>query len=256
MRVDERYSGFPGRALGGYVAGLLARSIASRDAIEVRLERPVALGDELAVDRDALVRDGARVASARTTTIDLRPPRLIGAAEAEAASAAYFGAKHHFFGTCFCCGPARARGDGLRIFPSAVGGGVVAALWRPADAIDALVAPAEIVWSALDCPGIWAQVLVTTGTAERAVTGSIAVVQLAPIVARESHVVLGWPLAREGRKIRVGAAITSERGAVLAVALQTLIVTEQGVPLDREVWEEAPANDRRGLPHLRGCGTP
>lgn len=241
MRIDERYSGFPGRALGGYVAGLLAHAVGATNAIEVRLERPVALGDDLAVDDGALVRGAERVASARSVGIDVRPPRIVGVAEAEAASAAYFGASHHLFGSCFCCGPARPQGDGLRIFPGSVGDGVVAAVWRPADAIDAAVAPIEIVWSALDCPGIWSYVLVTSGTAERAVTGSIAVAQVAPIAAAERHVVMGWPVSREGRKIRVGAAVASERGTVLAVALQTLIVTEQGVPLDREVWQEAPA---------------
>lgn len=239
-RVDERYSGFPGRALGGYVAGLLARAVGSRGAVEVRLERPVALGDELSVDDGALVRGGERIATARTLALDVRPPRAVGVAEAEAASARYFGAAHHFFGSCFCCGPARRAGDGLRIFPGAVGDGVVAALWRPGDAVDAALTPIEIVWSALDCPGIWAEVLATTATAERAVTGSIAVAQFAPIAANERQVVTGWPIGREGRKIHVGAAISSERGELLAVARQTLVVTEQGVPLDIESWRLAP----------------
>lgn len=240
-RVDERYSGFPGRALGGYVAGVLARAMASTGPVEVRLERAVALGDELTVADGALMRGSERVATARALSVDTRPPRSVGVAEAEAARTTYFGARHHFFGSCFCCGPARRAGDGLRIFPAAVGDGLVAALWRPGDAVDAAITPIEMVWSALDCPGIWAQVLVTTATGERAVTGSIAVAQFAPIAANERQVVTGWPIGRDGRKIRVGAAISSERGEILAVALHTLIVTEQGVPLDIESWRLAPA---------------
>ena len=38
-----------------------------------------------------------------------------------------------------------------------------------------------------------------------------------------------------------GAALATERGDVMAIARQTLIVTDDGVPLDLEVWRTAPA---------------
>ena len=45
----------------------------------------------------------------------------------------YPGLGNHPFPTCFACGPDRAEGDGLRIFPGPVGGdrGHVASLWVP-----------------------------------------------------------------------------------------------------------------------------
>ena len=48
----------------------------------------------------------------------------------------YPGLGNHPFPTCFACGPDRAEGDGLRIFPGPVGGasgdrGYVASLWVP-----------------------------------------------------------------------------------------------------------------------------
>lgn len=239
MRIDERYSGLPRHALGGYVAGLLARMLAARGAIEVRLERPVLVGDDVHIEGDTLMRGDERVATAREVVFDLRPPRIVGPDEAEVASASYPGRRNHFFPECFCCGPARRRGDGLRIFPSPANG-VMAATWRPGDAIDDVSVPLEIVWAALDCPGIWAQVFATTGSSERAVTGSLAVATIAPISSRDTLVVTGWPIRRDGRKIHVGSAISDERGTLLAVADQTLIVTDSGVPLDRAAWEAAP----------------
>jgi len=38
-----------------------------------------------------------------------------------------------------------------------------------------------------------------------------------------------------------GAALATERGDVIAIAGQTVIVTDNGVPLDLEVWRTAPA---------------
>lgn len=240
LRIEARYSGFPGLALGGYVAGLLAREGGPRGALEVRLQHPVAIGDDVSVNGDALLRDGVTVASARRIDLRLWPPRAVSRQEAEVASASYIGLAHHLFPGCFCCGPGRSAGDGLRIFAGPAAHSMVASPWRPADAVEEANVPTEILWSALDCPAIWAQVLVTRATGERAVTGSLAVAQLQPVPARETQLVVGWPIGRDGRKIHVGAAITSEHGVVLAVARQTLIVTERGVPLDIEAWQGAP----------------
>lgn len=240
MRIDERFSGFPEYALGGYVAGMLARALGA-SAIEVRLERPVRLGDDVAVDGAALVRGAEHIATARPIALELRPPRTVTRAEAEVASARYPGATHHFFPRCFCCGPARAVGDGLRIFTGPLEDGLVAATWRPSDVTDSADVPAELLWSALDCPGIWAQVLVTSGTGEKVVSGSLAVARAGEMRARDTHVIVAWPIGREGRKIFAGAAVLSEHGDVLAVGRHTLIVTDRGVPLDVDIWRSAPA---------------
>jgi hypothetical protein len=208
----------------------------------VRLHRAVRLGDELEFrpNADALTHDGEAVATGRPVSLDLGPPMMVTRDVAEAASASYLGLTHHFFATCFCCGPARDVGDGLRIFPGVVDGTVLAAPWRPADHVGESTVPTEIVWASLDCPGIWAQIFVGTRTAESAVTGSMALSQLRPIPTGETALVLAWPIGRDGRKIHVGAAVASERGEVMAIARQTLIVTASGVPLDLEVWRTAP----------------
>lgn len=246
MRVEARYAGFPGFALGGYVAGVLAAGSRPGGALEVRLLRPVEIGTELerVADGTELRSEGERVATLQPTRLDLELPRTVTRAEAETASAACLGLEHHFFAGCFCCGPGRPVGDGLRIFPGPVADAVLAAPWRAGDLSGEANVPPEIVWSALDCPGIWAHVLVTTGTGEKAVTGSLTVQQLRPAPARGTTLVLAWPIDHEGRKIRVGAALTTERGDLLAIARQTLIVTDRGVPLDLEAWRAAPAPSR------------
>lgn len=242
MRVDEPHSGFPGLALGGYVAGVLAASATEAGALEVRLHRPVRIGDEfeLGADAAALIHHGEVVATARPVELDLRPPRMITRDDAETASASYLGLEHHFFPMCFCCGSARRTGEGLCIFPGVVDGTVIAAPWRPADQVGDATVPTQIVWSALDCPGIWAHLFVSTGTGEKGVTGSMAVLQLHPLPARETAVVLAWPIGRDGRRIYVGSAIATERGDLIAIARQTLVVTDRGVPLDLDVWLTAP----------------
>src|SRR3982075_2267589 len=66
----------------------------------------------------------------------------------------------HLPPTCFVCGPARAQGDGLRIFAGPLvrqsrnASAVFAATWTPDPTLaaeDGFVAP-EFLWSALDCP--------------------------------------------------------------------------------------------------------
>ncbi|MEI2700767.1 MAG: hypothetical protein V9E94_21380 [Microthrixaceae bacterium] len=67
----------------------------------------------------------------------------------------------HAFPTCFTCGPDRASGDGLRIFPAQVPGRpeLVVSPWRPdrsfVDDDDRI--RDELVWAALDCPSwlVW-----------------------------------------------------------------------------------------------------
>lgn len=242
MRVDERYTGLPGLALGGYVAGVLVANSTHVGALEVRLHRAVRIGDELEFRPDAatLMLEAEAVATARPVALELRPPKIVTREAAETASSSYLGLEHHFFATCFCCGSARSAGDGLRIFPGVVDGGLLAAPWRPADHQDDATVPTEIVWSALDCPGIWAHVLASLGTGEKGVTGSIAVLQLRPLPARETALVLAWPIGRDGRKIFVGSALTTEHGDLVAIARQTLVVTDRGVPLDLDVWRTAP----------------
>ena len=45
----------------------------------------------------------------------------------------------------------------------------------------------------------------------------------APVLAGEEHVVMAWPISRDGRKQHAGAAVTSSEGEVQAVARALMI---------------------------------
>jgi hypothetical protein len=241
--IDERFRGFEGIALGAYVGGVLARFV--EGAARVRLRRPVRMGRPLDVDdrrpAAAALRDGEDVlAEASATTLRLDPPEPVTEAEAEAASRAYPGHRRHLFPGCFCCGPDRASGDGLRIFPGRVEGrDAVAAPWIPhaVDADERGVVRSEIVWAAFDCPQLWALMLsAPTDSAERVVTGELEAQLLGPVLAEEGHVVVAWPMGRDERKLFAGAAVYSKEGSLLGLARQTAVVTGSGVPLGRDHW--------------------
>jgi hypothetical protein len=108
------------------------------------------------------------------------------------------------------CGHARA--DGLRIFAATVPGrDVVAAPWVPR----AGETEPAFVWAALDCPGAYA-----TGALGR---GAVVLGRLTAEVRRvpragERCVVVGWPLASDGRKHHAGTALFGEDDGVIGVA--------------------------------------
>jgi hypothetical protein len=162
--IDERYSGIPGIILGGYVAGLAARGLG--DSVAVTLTRPVPPGSTVDVERrqtETTLRAGDAIAvTAVPSRFTSTAPDPIDLKDAERASGRYPGFDHHHFPTCFCCGPDRSVGSGLRIFPGpVVGHQLVAAIWLPDTSlpqVDGAVAP-EIVWAALDCPAIWGYVM-------------------------------------------------------------------------------------------------
>jgi hypothetical protein len=246
--IQERFCGFPRLALGGYVGGVLAKAVGR--SVEVRLLKPVRIGARLDLERPdpdrAVLRDAEEtVAEARVIRLDIGAPAVVGLAETRAASRSYPGFDHHLFSGCFCCGPSRAAGDGLRIFPGLVPGrNTVAAVWAP----HASVADAdgnvwmEAVWSALDCPGLWALVAAAPAdSATQVVTGTLAAEAIEPLRLGEKYIVLGWPLGRDGRKLFAGAAVMSIGGDLHALAKQTCVNTARGVPLGLGVWRTPPA---------------
>ena len=149
-----------------------------------------------------------------------RPPRP--KARAAAARSPLF--QGHPFPTCFTCGPERAPGDGLRIFPGPLpGGDLWAAPWTPDPSVadqDGLVEFA-VIWAALDCPsGFAAGVGDTT-----MVLGRMAARVLARPRADTAYCLVAWrtgPAA--GRKQPAGSALLDAHGRMLAVA-RTVWVT-------------------------------
>lgn len=243
LTVEERFAGFAGRPLGGYLCGLVADEIGP--AAEVRLRRPVATGTPLELRRSgdgtvALLDGEAVVAEGRPGPPEMEVPGSVSFEEAEDASAEYPGRVRHLFPLCFGCGTARGPAEGLRLFPGPVRGReIVAAPWvpHPALADDHGRVPARIVWSSLDCPGLWALIAAAPDDSpEHVVTGSMAADLVGPIEAGRPHVVTAWAIRRDGRRILAGAAVFTEAGELRAVGRQTCVVTDRGVPLGTAAW--------------------
>ena len=240
--IDPRFNGFPDVALGGYVGGVLARGL---DSAEVTLRRPVRLGRSYQTveqpDGTRVLRDGENVlAEARQSTVDLDVQQPVGIEASMAAAENYVGHQKHLVPTCFNCGPLRAEGDGLRIFPGTLADlGVVAAPWIPSTSLADSMGRvgSEFVWSALDCPTIWALVLLgQPDTDESAVTGRLAVELFSPILAGQPHVIMGWKASETARTRVAGGAIYSTDGRLLAKAKHTLVTTDWGVPMGLNRW--------------------
>lgn len=238
FRIEERYQGFPGLALGGITGGRLAGRVGPEAAVS--LHRPIRTGTDLAVvegDDAVELHDGDELAaSASAATVDLEVPDPVSYEAAEAAADAYLGHHEHPYPACFTCGTDRPAGDGLRLFAGPVGAAapLLAAPWTPhpnhADA-DGVV-PLEYVWAAVDCPSIWAVMeAAPRDSPEHVVTGRLAVRVDRPVRADEPHVLLAWPFERASRRWPAGAAVLDADGRTCAVAEHTLVVTDWGVPL-------------------------
>lgn len=231
--VEPRFCGPPGTVNGGFACGAVAARCGG--AAEVTLRRPVPVGRPLRV-RDGepsalVVLDGdVLVAEARAAApVPAPPPAVVAAAVRPVARRArYFDAPA--FPGCFVCGPHRAAGDGLRIFPGQVAGSPVwAAPWDLDDTVvgtDGRVRP-EVVWAALDCPAG-----IAAGEAAGLPDGTTALLgrMTADVLARprpdqaDRVVVAAWPVARDGRRLTAGSALLDPDGAVLATA-RTLWIT-------------------------------
>lgn len=246
--IDRRYCGPPNSANGGYVCGRLARHIPGGAEVTLRAPPPLDTQLDVVATGEGLweLRDGATVvATARPTGLEL--PRLEKASFDEACAAELLTAvkpHEHPLPTCFVCGPARAQGDGLRIFAgplvrrSGNASAVLAATWTPDSTLaaeDGFVAP-EFLWSALDCPTGYA-------SSHDRKSGSFdqTPILLGRMSARietrprpgERCIITAWEAGRDGRKRVAEAAAYDEAGKLLAVARATWIAVDRQVQLGR-----------------------
>lgn len=230
ITIDRRFCGPPESANGGYACGVAAAQLASRGAIEVTLRSPPPLDAPIDVERAgerAVLRDRAQlVAEVVATTLAIAAPEPVHFDDAACAAP---GHRTFPFATCFVCGPARAAGDGLRIFPGAVAGrNIAAAPWIPAAELcdsGARVRP-EIVWSVLDCPS-WFGFSCFEPWDGRSLLGRMAAELYAAPRAGERCVCAGWFVRREGRKVHAGSALFGERGELHALAQSTWIILSE-----------------------------
>jgi len=214
LSIAARFCGPPTSANGGYFAGSVA--VLAARTVTVRLRRPPPLDTPLEVS--AAAEGGLRVlqaqeliGEAQPVALALETPRPPHYLEAVEASRRYAGFRYHRFPSCFVCGTARARGDGMRIFAGPMPElDLVAAPWVPDTSLDqgdGKVRP-EFMSAALDCPGYYA------------VAPDDAMLLLAEFTAHidrrvqvgESCTLIGWSLGTEGRKRAAGTALYDGRG--------------------------------------------
>jgi hypothetical protein len=247
LLVPRRFCGPPVSGNGGWTAGAMAQLVHGHPtdhaepwpAITVTLRRPPSLDTAVpATEVDGVTTaadDAGPVADARRSDSALAEVEAVDAATARAAEASFAGWVSHPFTTCFTCGPERAEGDGLRIFPGPVddleGATRVAAAWTPHPSTsedwhayedDQRRASLPVTWAALDCSGGWAADLATYP----AVLGRMtARVDTLPIVGDE-YVVVGHFRGHEGRKMYTASTLYDADGRVVATAEHTWITVD------------------------------
>ncbi len=236
VTIAGRFIGPPRSANGGYACGITARACTHGTA-ETSLRVPPPVERPMRVERgddSACVYDGdTLIAQARPATVDVDLPMPVTPAEAKDAADHFDHAAYramHYFPTCFTCGPDRAEGDGLRLFPGKVNRPepMIAWAWTPDPSLpqeDGELDPL-ILWAALDCPSGWATYY--SRDPHPHVLGSLAArIERLPEPG-EPTVVAGWPISDDGRKERSASAIWSADGELLAVGAATWIaLTEE-----------------------------
>ncbi|HEY6641743.1 hypothetical protein [Povalibacter sp.] len=228
ITIASRYIGPPDSGNGGYCAGVIAEAIG--EPVRVRLAQPVPIGTAMEVAKNAtggwdvhayLAQGRTLIATASPHQPSAEVPSAPAWIEARGVSQHFSGFAQHGFPTCFVCGPLRAEGDGLRIFPGSVPGtAVFAAPWQPDESLagaDGRVRP-EFIWAALDCPGYFA-----TCSPAVALLGEFSVRIDHRPHSSESCVVTAWPIATHGRKHTAGSALFDADGRCSAVGVATWI---------------------------------
>ena len=225
VTIESRFQGPPMMGHGGYVAGLLAERV--EGAAQMTLRRPIPLDTPLRlVDTDnggaQLLHGEDLLVEAEPSSLDLVVPPAPSLADARAAEA---GSPSHYDGrgvhpTCFGCGAARE--NGLRVFvgPISVDGKEqVAGTWAPAPFAeeDGTVARRWVV-AALDCPGAFAFISREVGAG---LLGRIVFEQHGDVRGGSDHIVTGWQVGTDGRKLFAGTALFDAAGTLLASAKAT-----------------------------------
>ncbi|HZJ56310.1 MAG TPA: hypothetical protein VFD38_19365 [Myxococcaceae bacterium] len=234
--VDPHFDGIPGLTLGGWLAGRVAALVGAE--AEVRLLAPFRSGESLTLERSGdgarALSDGQPIAEGRPWSGAIDPPAPPSLEQARAASETYPGFREHPFPRCFCCGPLREPGQGLRIFPGLAADGVLAAPWipDPAHCDSAGHATTETLWGASDCPALWALMHAEPpGSGRCVVSGTLRMRQLEPVVSGEPQVVVAWKKGEAGRRLEAGVAFFGPDARLKAVGMQVAVLAPNGVPL-------------------------
>jgi hypothetical protein len=246
ITIARRFCGPPNSGNGGYVCGLIAGHVGGCAEITLRAPPPLDRSLEIvaAADGAAELRERETVlATGRRARLDVADVPTPSFAEAEdAVRRTPYDECSHKLSTCFVCGPARAPGDGLRIFAGPLAargdqdGKTFAATWVPYPDLagdDGCVAP-EFVWASMDCPSGYAGL----GAGPLGMSGgeTILLGRMAARIDRRPKpgdrcVVVAWPTGRDGRKVFAGSALLGANREILAVAQATWLIVERQVQL-------------------------
>lgn len=227
LTIDPRFRGPSDSGNGGYVCGLLAARAGARlggPAAVVTLRKPPPLATPMAVvsDGDGAVRllEGETlVAEAARSMLDVDPVEPVDVDRARTARDDYAGLQTHPFPECFVCGPGRADGDGLRLYPGRLGDGRTACTWT---VTDELAGRPEIVWAALDCPGGWTAEI----EGRPMVLGRLTGLLLDTPRPGDECVVMGRLLGEEDRKTWTSTTVYGPDGRELGRAHAVWITIE------------------------------
>jgi hypothetical protein len=231
--IAQQFCGPPNSGNGGYVCGVLAKDFDGAATSVLRARVPLDIHLDLRLEDGAMqLTDAQGVLVGKADPADRAllptPPEPPSMRAARAAGARYLGLDQRIHPICFTCGPERAEGDGLRVFPGQIEGapdGHVACVWTPhMDFADPMgLAPTEVIWAALDCPGFFAWVAKEGrhGALLGTMTGEVL---RRPAVGQE-YIVMAWPLERKGRKETAGVALFTMSGELLARGHQVWIMS-------------------------------
>lgn len=218
LTIPARFNGPPGSAHGGYTCGRLAALAASHlgGQARVTLHAPVPLDTPLLYQvsgrRGYATAGDVLVATVSDPGLILEPPKPVSSAEAAAAHARFAGRRGHPFPSCFACGVSRS-GDGLGLTPGRLPHlpGMVACVWTPDPVLSGtdLAVPAELVWSALDCPGGWTSDLISEPRLLASMTARIVELPRAD----RSYVITGKLMEAAGRTLTCTTALYAADGA-------------------------------------------
>jgi YD repeat-containing protein len=222
LTIPRRFSGPPGSANGGYVAGRVAASLPDAGPRQVTLRRPPPLDTPMDVSVDGgrvcVTLGGDLVAEAEPGGFTSEPVEPVTFDTAAAQMGRYAGLENHPFPGCFSCGTDRAAPDGLGLRPGRLEdrADTVATAWVPDGSIagaEGLVG-AEMVWAALDCPGGWSADLI----GRPMVLGRITADVHALPEVDDRCVVVGRLLGTEGRRTFTTSTAYDGDGRILGHA--------------------------------------
>jgi hypothetical protein len=237
--VRPQFRGPPSSANGGYVCGLMAKSLEGPVTCVLRAPIPIetpllfsveARSARLTGEMGELIAEAKQADGASLPA----PPPAPSHAAADVAGSRFIGLKRTFHPVCFSCGVDQAEGFGLRVFTGPLEGdeiGIVAGVWsaHPALCDASGLAPPEVIWAALDCPGSVAWV--ERGGGVGLLGTMTAQVRRRP-AAGEACIIMAWPIEASGRKTVSGVALHTAGGELLAQGHQIWIVPPPRIERD------------------------